>query len=468
MRILVIIVLLSYLKTEAQSLAPISLDKFNDAAIVFNDSIHNQLIVSSKGSSKVGNLYIRGIASWNGIKWDSLSGGINTHEKNLMPNNPDGIAGCSVEYNGKLLVGGSFSSMGYVNATGLALWDGTKWDSLPKRAFRFDQRAVVLGLLKKGGLLYIAGQFDTIGGLPANGLATWDGVNFNPIILPVSSTSPSDFHISSIVEFQNEIYICGSLFNIGPNNSAPDVFKFNGTSWVSTTGTGFYGSFDGIGKLIVYNNELYGCGHMTTSTGNPGNNIVKWNGISWQDIGFGNTLSFINIQQMLLYHNQLWVFGVFSKVSNAPASNIAIYDGISWCVLTDTFNNQINSAAIYNDTIYVSGGFTKINSDTNMAYIAKIKYPTLYSQCINVGIKEMMNENENLLIFPNPTNSIINLEDENNKFQSSFITIRNVLGQIVFYTRFYSQLNISNLSEGIYYLTIQDSSNKKTVKLIKQ
>lgn len=273
--------------------------------------------------------------------------------------------------------------------------------------------------------------------------------------------------ISSIVEFQNEIYICGGLFNIGPANNAPDVYKFNGSTWVSTTGTGFYGSYDGVSHLIVYNNELYGCGHMSTSTGNPGNNIIKWNGTSWQDVGFGNTPSFINIQQMLVYHNQLWVFGAFSKVANVLASNIAIYDGTNWCVLPDTFNNQVNSAAIYNDTIYVSGGFTKINSDTNMAYIAKIKYPTLYSQCVNVGIKENINDNS-FNVFPNPTNSILNIVDENNQLQNATIQIKNNLGQLIFTSSFTSQINLHSLSAGMYFLTVENKGSKKTIKIIKQ
>lgn len=464
MRILIFIVLLTYLKTGAQSLAPVSLDKFSDATIMFTDTVHNKLIVSSKGSRKVGSLDIRGIASWNGIKWDSLTGGINTHNKNISPY-PQGIVGCGVEYGGKYLVGGLFFSIGNINTTGLALWDGVKWDSLPKRAFRFEQPVVVTSFLKKGGLLYFAGSFDSIAGKPTNSIATWDGVNFNPIILPVSIISPSDFYISSIVEFQNEIYICGGLFNIGTTGAARDVYKFNGTSWVSTTGTGLFGSFDSIGDLIIYNNELYACGHILQANGNAGNHIIKWNGTSWQDVGFGNTPSFIGIEQMLVYHNQLWVFGWFTKVANVPASNIAVYDGVNWCSLQDTVQNKILSATIYRDTIYVAGAFTKINSDTNMAYIAKIKYPTLYSHCVKVG-KEP-NNIKPFEIYPNPATSILNIIDDQNEFQNSTVIIYNVLGQVVYSKSFSNQIDVSFLANGMYYLTLQDGVNTKTVKVIK-
>ena len=315
-------------------------------------------------------------------------------------------------------------------------------------------------------MLYFAGSFDSVAGQPTNSIATWDGVNFNPIILPVSIISPSDFRVSSIVEFQNEIYICGASFNIGPVGSAPDVYKFNGTAWVSTTGTGFYGSYDGVSPLIVYNNELYGGGHMTTANGNPGNNIIKWNGTSWQDVGFGNTPSFIGIEQMLVYHNQLWVIGWFTKVANMPASNIAIYDGVSWCSLPDTFQNKALSATIYRDTIYVAGGFTKINLDTNMAYIAKIKYPTLYSHCVKVG--KDLNNIKPFGIYPNPTTSILYIEADEFNIQDAILKLTNTLGQIIFSINYSPEIDISSLASGMYYLTIEDNLSKKTIKIIKQ
>ncbi len=79
---------------------------------VLFDSVHNKLIVSSKFVNHVGNLSVRGICSWDGAKWDSLAGGINTHDKFLNPNSPTGMALACVPLNGKLLVGGMFLSIG--------------------------------------------------------------------------------------------------------------------------------------------------------------------------------------------------------------------------------------------------------------------------------------------------------------------------------------------------------------------
>jgi internalin A len=71
-------------------------------------------------------------------------------------------------------------------------------------------------------------------------------------------------------------------------------------------------------------------------------------------------------------------------------------------------------------------------------------------------------------IYPNPTTENLFISDENNAFQNSTIQIKNYLGQVVFTTPFTSQINLQNLSAGMYFLTIQDKSSSKTVKIIKQ
>lgn len=455
-----ILISLSVLETTAQNWEVVSTGKFNDVIVsVMCDSVHSKVIVSGTGITHIGNLNTRGVASWNGIKWDSLAGGINTHNKSFQLY-PQGALSAGISYNGNFLAGGYFSSIGGVNITGLALWNGTKWDSLPKRAFRFGQQVIVNGFLKKGNLLYIIGMFDTIAGQPTNGIATWDGTNFNSILLPIDSNFQS---ITSITEYQNEIYITGGAFVGGK----VDVLKYNGSSWVSTTGGGFTGPFAGPKNLVVYNNELYAGGYFDQVYGNAGNNIIKWDGTHWSDVGFGTIGSYLEINKMLVYHNKLWIFGYFSKAANSFAGNVAVYDGTTWCGLKDTLDNIVASATIFNDTIYISGAFLKANSDS-VEYIAKLKDPSLYNQCINVVSINELSEINQINVFPNPTTSILNITDKENQLQSATIEIKNYLGQTVFSSPFTPQINLQSLSAGMYFLTVEDKYSKKTVKIIKQ
>ncbi len=450
-----ILFLCSFYSIESQNWDSISKGKFSfQLERVLFDSVHNELIVSSKFLRNVNTKYVRGICRWNGLRWDSLKGGINTHDQ--LNVNPNGVAYDCIPYNGKLLVGGMFQSMGGVNATSLALWDGTTWDSLPKRAFRFtDDPTQVDGFLKKGNLLYIIGSFDTIAGQPAKGLATWDGTNFNAVPLPIG---PGFNNISSIIEYQNEIYIAGDGFLVGANNNARDVFKFNGTSWVSTTGNGVLGGYSGVADLEVYNNELYACGHFTKTDGNAGDHIMKWNGTVWKDAGFKDQPSFVSIIKMLVYHNKLWVFGGFNEVAGSFTSNVAVYDGVNWCGLKDTLDNKITSATVYNDTIYIGGGFWKVNSDS-MKFIAKLKNPTFFNSCVNVSIHELSNNNQ-VSIYPNPANSALNITDEQNELQNSTIEITNSIGQMILSALFNNSIDVSSLSGGCYFLHITTSDKR--------
>jgi hypothetical protein len=80
--------------------------------------------------------------------------------------------------------------------------------------------------------------------------------------------------------------------------------------------------------------------------------------------------------------------------------------------------------------------------------------------------------NNDFIIFPNPfiDNITIQIPDSYVLSETKF-TITNTLGQVLF--TFYPEslkqlLNLSTLSSGMYFITIQNVSDKKTFKIIKQ
>jgi len=91
---------------------------------------------------------------------------------------------------------------------------------------------------------------------------------------------------------------------------------------------------------------------------------------------------------------------------------------------------------------------------------------SFFSSVINSIKQNIVNNNIN--IYPNPTIGILNISNEKQIVKNSTITITNAIGQVMLSIPFTSQIDISSLSSGIYYLTIQDTSDKKTVKIIKQ
>lgn len=77
------------------------------------------------------------------------------------------------------------------------------------------------------------------------------------------------------------------------------------------------------------------------------------------------------------------------------------------------------------------------------------------------------NLDNSLSIFPNPTNSILNIVDNQNQFQNATIQIKNYLGQIVFTTPFTNQIDLQSLSSGMYFLTLQTQVYTKAIKVTK-
>ncbi len=95
-----------------------------------------------------------------------------------------------------------------------------------------------------------------------------------------------------------------------------------------------------------------------------------------------------------------------------------------------------------------------------------------YSSALNctsvVGIEENKFPIYNISLFPNPTNSTLNILDEQNDFKNSTIEIKNNFGQTVMLIPFSTNIDLSNLVSGMYYLSIQGISAYKPIKVIKQ
>lgn len=125
------------------------------------------------------------------------------------------------------------------------------------------------------------------------------------------------------------------------------------------------------------------------------------------------------------------------------------------------FNSNANT-----DTLN-SGTTNPIPFDPGEAYYY-IDSVSLYDSLDYVtNIKKHENDFK-VSVYPNPIISTLNIVDENNKLQNTAIEIKNYLGQTFHKAPFSNQIDLSNLATGMYFLSIEDKSNKKTVKVIKQ
>jgi|688.fasta_scaffold239656_2 hypothetical protein len=137
----------------------------------------------------------------------------------------------------------------------------------------------------------------------------------------------------------------------------------------------------------------------------------------------------------------------------------------------------ISIKTFYNATVLPSGSYSvTLNGDSipDGIYFVSLRINStktlskkLIKQTNAVGLKEN-DILQNIKLYPNPTNSILNIVDENNQLQNTTIQIKNNLGQLVYTSPFTSQINLHSISAGMYFLTVENKDSKKTVKIIKQ
>lgn len=300
------------------------------------------------------------------------------------------------------------------------------------------------------------------------------------ILTGMSDTSTVLVKLNSLGVFQwAKSYDVSSL-----NDSRPKkiIKSFDGNyiisgysiDFINATGQiPFLMKIDNVGNLMWYkeytlgvNNNMYA---LTDLTELPNNNLISYFEntnllVETNSIGnvYTNRVLPIVCENIYNYSNQIYINSIDW---NTTASNTISQSN---CLPSDSTTFSITKTITSNSV--VSNTYAKIEP-----YGALYNYPLTINNtnvligqvCTMVGIKEI-NTTYNINIYPNPTTSILNISDEQNELQNSTIEIKNCFGQVVFTTPFTNQINLSNLSTGIYFLTMQDKSTQKTIKIIKQ
>jgi len=76
---------------------------------------------------------------------------------------------------------------------------------------------------------------------------------------------------------------------------------------------------------------------------------------------------------MEMYHGQLFVGG-YDSWGNITDTILIRWDGKQWHHIIGP-NSSLSSLKVYNDTLYLGGGFTQIGNDTSIKWIAKYSTP---------------------------------------------------------------------------------------------
>lgn len=168
------------------------------------------------------------------------------------------------------------------------------------------------------GTIYAAGDFTLAGEMDAAGIAMWDGITWQPL----------------------------------------------GTGLTTSTGSAI-----GYALLIGPEGDLYVGGQFQTAGGIETNNVARWDGEAWHDVGGGLTeapfLQTPNVRALAFdSEGNLYVSGIFFNAGEVSATNVARWDGDAWHALGAGTNQSTLAIAVdSNDDVYFGGRFTQAGGE---------------------------------------------------------------------------------------------------------
>ncbi|WKZ76252.1 MAG: T9SS type A sorting domain-containing protein [Vicingaceae bacterium] len=405
-----------------------------------------------------------------GLEWDCnfIPGGGNISVR------PNSIA----RYNNEIYMTGNFTKSNNVTLNGLARWDGNNWQPCGtglKNEYGGNSAGLSLKVLNNE--LYVCGiGFDSCAGVPANGIAKYNGVSWSAVHnIPRFNPNESNY-IYDMEIYNGDIYVSGNFYDsIG--GDIWRIARWNGSQWVGVDG-GMKGGIGGVNKMVVYKGLLYAAGVFGSAGSNPhAKGIATWDGTKWENVGGGIYYPWpmsMQIFDMKVYKDKLYIVGAFTSAGGKPIKYLASWDGTDWCGfgLSDTtFYNGIITLSFYQDTLYVGGGFWSVDGDTNIARIAKY-IGTGPDTCGNTtGINESKMQTEGLRVYPNPASSNLTVE-WSKELQVQSLTVFDYLGREVLNNQLNNntgniQLDVSAFTRGMYFLRLQTDKKNITKKFIK-
>jgi uncharacterized delta-60 repeat protein len=222
-------------------------------------TLPNGDLIAGGNFSTDGGVTRSGIARWNGSAWSPLGTGVGlvgtVYALTTLPN-------------GDLIAGGQFeftTSVGW-RVWNIARWNGSAWSPL-RTGQSPDSGVTVLKTLPNGDLI-AGGSFSTIGSVQARSIARWNGSTWSPL---GTGLAGSFTNVSALTTLPNGDLVVGGRFTTAGGVPVNNISRWNGSAW-STLGTGITGggSYPSVNALATLpNGDLIAGGAFYTAGGNP-------------------------------------------------------------------------------------------------------------------------------------------------------------------------------------------------------
>lgn len=254
---------------------------------------------------------------------------------------PDGVGPIGPQ----LVLGGTFARCGGTAANRLVAIDVASRTVWP---LGFGANGTVRSLaVGSGNELFIGGSFTVVDGVPATGVARYQAGSWQACGAGVSVAAGGP--VAMVVRANGELVVAGRFASAG-GIAVENVARWNGSAW-SALGAGLQaddtwtslGQTGGVRELFDTPAGLVAVGLFDASGSTPAQSVATWNGSAWQAVGaVASANSVLRIDGCVLAGGELWVAG-----ATFFGSFLRSWDGVVWTDVTQPANaaNLLTTAA---------------------------------------------------------------------------------------------------------------------------
>jgi trimeric autotransporter adhesin len=331
--------------------------KYNNNSIGRGNSlkvIDNSLYVVGGFDSCAG-LACNSAAKFDGVNWSAVN-----NLPRFNPNSNNFLSDIE-KFNGDLYVTGNFYDPSDLNGDlwRIARFDGQNW--VPVRNGVKGTFGGVGRMLVANNLLYLGGNFTLSQNPtnPGNAIAAFDGVNWIDLGGGIESTGLP--HVWDMKFHNNKLYVCGNFTKAGGVN-ADKVAYWDGINWFSldTSGTSFDNT---VTSLAFFKDTLYVGGAFWRVNGDSISKVAKWMAGDYYE-AYGNLTS---TNQHPKKEFELTIFpnpttqSVTIKTNITQSASVIIYNVMG----KEVYRQQITAKETNVDVSHFSNGvyFVRVNDE---------------------------------------------------------------------------------------------------------
>ncbi len=338
-------------------------------------------------------------------------------------------------------------------------FNGTSWVTIGNAGFSEGEAEYTSLAFSPSGQPYVAYEDYVPNSISRVSVMKFDGTNWGYVGNADFSAGSAIYISLTFSSSDGQPYVA---YQDQSNLNKATVMKFNGTNWVNVGNAGFSaGEADWTSLALNSSGQPY-VAYQDLANANKAT-VMKFNGTNWVYVGNpGFSTGIVSCTSLAFSPADGLPYVAYEDCGNLCKATLMRFDGTSWASVG---NAAFSAYSVY----YTSLAFSPVGQ----SYVAFQDWSiegqaTVMYYDAPVGINEL--QESGFTLYPNPASDVITLEisGESVKSNISIINIegRELIAQAINEPK--TQIDISALPSGVYFVQIANDKSIKTGKIIKQ